>query len=121
MSTKEPCAGVSSRNFVMKPIEITPTTGQKSSSKKKNTLRDAMRALRTTTAHTASPSARQLNEDLLQVGLADLHVAHDHTVGRELSQQDRQALLDVVDGALDPAVGVGRHAQHSVRLRQARH
>ena len=49
------CSGVSSRKRVMSPMESTPTTGQKSSSKKKNTLRMPMRALRTTTAHAARP------------------------------------------------------------------
>src|SRR5688572_9481190 len=87
MRTNEPWAGVSSRNFVMKPIETTPTMGQNRSSKKKNTLREAMMKLRTTTAHTASHSARQLNEDLLELGLADLDVAHHHPIADELDRK----------------------------------
>src|SRR5919109_2861295 len=104
----------------MKPMETTPTIGQKSSSKKKKTLREAMMALRTTTAHTASHSARQLNEDLLELGLADLHVAHDHAVAHELAQQDGQALLHVVDGALEPAVAVRGDTQDAVGVGEPR-
>src|SRR2546427_819588 len=87
MRTNDACAGVIPRNFVMSPMETTPTIGQKSSSKKKNTLRDAISALRTTTAHTARRSARQLNEHLLQLGLAHAHVAHGHALGEQLPQQ----------------------------------
>src|SRR5688572_20947074 len=111
ISTNEPWAGVSSRNLVMKPIEITPTIGQKSSSKKKNTLRDAIRALRTTTAQTASPSARQLNEHLLELRLAHLDVSHHDAVVDQLAQQHGQALLHVVHRALDPPVGVPGDSQ----------
>src|SRR6266446_9088534 len=67
ISTKDACSGVRWRNRVMRPMESTPTIGQKRSSKKKNTLREAMSALRTTTAQTASSSARQLNEHLLEL------------------------------------------------------
>src|SRR5947207_2802181 len=111
MSTKDDWARVRPRNFVMRPMEITPTIGQKSSSKKKKTLRDAMRALRTTTAHTASTSARQLNEHLLELGLAHTYVADGPSFGEELAEQIRQALLGVVHGALRPAVLAGT-AQH---------
>src|SRR3989454_1408558 len=47
ISTKDACSGVRWRNRVMRPMESTPTIGQKRSSKKKNTLREAMSALRT--------------------------------------------------------------------------
>src|SRR6185503_7366555 len=77
-----------------------------SSSKKKNTLRMPMRALRTTTAHAARSSARQLNEYLLQLRLAHLEVAHLHALGLEGAQQLGHALLGVVHRALDPAVGL---------------
>src|SRR5213593_3387330 len=110
ISTNEVCAGVRPRNLVISPIDSTPTIGQNSSSKKKKTLRDAISALRTTTAHTASASARQLNEDLLELRLPHAHVAHRHAFGEELAQQVGQPLLGVVDRALRPAVG-GRAAQ----------
>src|SRR5688572_1434016 len=121
MRTNEPWAGVSSRNFVMKPIETTPTMGQNRSSKKKNTLREAMMKLRTTTAHTASHSARQLNEDLLELGLADLEVPHHHPVADELAQQHGQPLLDVIDRALEPAVVGGGDAEHAIGVGQPWH
>src|SRR2546427_13067119 len=85
-------------------MERTPTIGQKSSSKKKNTLRAPMRAFRSVTAQTARSSFRQLNEDLLQLRLAHLHVADDDAVGVERAQQLRQALLRLVHRALDPPV-----------------
>src|SRR5258708_30134985 len=113
--TNEVCAGVIPRNRVMSQMEITPTIGQNSSSKKKNTLRDAMSALRTTTAHTASRSARQLNEHLLQLRLAYAHVADRHALREQLPQQIGQALLGVVHRTLRPAVG-RPPAQHAPRL-----
>src|SRR5207249_2100762 len=82
-STNDACACVSSRNRDIRPIDSTPTIGQKSSSKKKNTLRAPMRAFRSVTAQTASSSLRQRTDDLLELGLA-------HVVGR---QHDRDPLL----------------------------
>src|SRR5688500_4553396 len=120
-STKDVWAGVSPRKRVMSPMESTPTMGQKSSSKKKNTLREAMSVLRITTAHTAIASARQLNEDLLELRLAHLHVAHDRALVVELPQQIGQPLLGAVHRALHPAVRGLPHAQHARRLRQPRH
>src|SRR5215470_6874154 len=105
--TKAPCSGVSPRNRVIKPIDSTPTTGQNTSSKKKNTLRTPMTALRAITAHTFTSSARQLNEDLLQLRLVHLQIAHLDAVLGERPQQLRHALLGIVHGALDPAVGLG--------------
>src|SRR5262245_25561396 len=103
-STNVPCSGVSPRKRVMSPIDSTPTTGQNRSSKKKKTLRTPMRALRTTTAHAARSSARQLNEDLLQLGLAHLEIADLHALGLKRAQELGHALLGVVHRALDPAV-----------------
>src|SRR3989454_3836348 len=103
-STNDACACVSSRNRDIRPIDSTPTIGQKSSSKKKNTLRAPMRAFRSVTAQTASSSFRQLNEDLLQLRLAHLHVADDNAVGVERAQELREALLGLVHRALDPPV-----------------
>src|SRR5213594_2265557 len=103
-STKDACAAVSSRKRDIRPIESTPTIGQKSSSKKKNTLRAPMRALRSVTAQTASSSFRQLNEDLLELRLAHLDVADDDAVGVQRAEQLGQPLLGVVHRALDPAV-----------------
>src|SRR2546430_7842002 len=74
--TNDACSGVRWRNRVMRPMDSTPTIGQKRSSKKKNTLREAMSALRTTTAQTASSSARQLTEHLLELRLPHPDVPH---------------------------------------------
>src|SRR3990172_8760661 len=103
-STNDACSGLRRRKRVMRPMESTPTIGQNSSSKKKNTLRDAMSAFRTSTASTPRSSARQFNEDVLQVRLADLDVPHHHALGVERAQELRQALLRLVHGALHPAV-----------------
>src|SRR2546428_3887364 len=103
-STNDACASVSSRNRDIRPMERTPTIGQKSSSKKKNTLRAPMRAFRSVTAQTARSSFRQLNEDLLQLRLAHLNVADDDAVGVERAQQLRESLLGLVHRALDPPV-----------------
>src|SRR5438046_10453031 len=102
--TNEACAGVIPRNRVMSPMEITPTIGQNRSSKKKKTLRDAISALRTTTAHTASASARQLNEDLLELGLAHADVAHRHALGLQPTEQVGQPLFRFVHRALRPPI-----------------
>src|SRR5512145_371815 len=101
----------------MSPIDSTPTTGQNSSSKKKNTLRTPMRALRTTTAQAARSSARQLNEDVLEVGLVHLDVAHDHALGQQGSQKIGQPLLGLVHGQLQPPVARG-DAEDTGRLGQ---
>src|SRR2546427_12737623 len=105
-STNDAWASVSSRNRDIRPMERTPTIGQKGSSKKKNTLREPMSAFRSVTAHTARSSFRQLNEDLLELGLPHLDVtAHDPVVV-ERAQQLREPLLGFVHGALDAAVGL---------------
>src|SRR3989441_11268727 len=93
ISTKDACSGVRWRNRVMRPMESTPTIGQKRSSKKKNTLREAMSVLRTTTAQTASNSARQLNEHLLQLGLPHPHVPHHDALRVQGAQEVGQPLL----------------------------
>src|SRR5262245_48130729 len=97
-----------------------PTIGQKSSSKKKNTLRALMRALRSVTAQTASSSFRQLNEDLLELRLADLHVPDDDALGVKGAEQLRQSLLGLVHRALDPAIDLGA-AQDARTLGEPRH
>src|SRR5262252_1987966 len=118
--TNEAWAGVSSRNRDIRPIESTPTIGQKSSSKKKNTLRAPMSALRRVTAQTARSSPRQLNEDLLELGLAHLDVSDDDPVGVQKTQDLRQPLLGLVHRALDPAVDLDA-AEHTGRLGKPRH
>src|SRR5688572_6650835 len=120
-STKDVWATVRPRKRVMSPMDSTPTMGQKSSSKKKKTLRDAISVLRITTAHTASASPRQLNEHLLQLRLAHLHVAHHHALVVQLPQEVGQPLLGAVHGALHPAVDGLSHPQHARGLRQPRH
>src|SRR3989442_525988 len=119
-STNDACGGVSSRKRVIKPIESTPTMGQNSSSKKKNTLREPIRALRSVTAQTARSSFRQLNEDLLQLGLPHLHVPDDDPVVVEGAQQLREPRFGLVDRALDPAVGLDA-AEDPGRLGEPRH
>src|SRR5260370_12253917 len=118
--TNEACSGVSRRKRVMRPIERTPTIGQKRSSKKKNTLREAMSAFRTTTAQTATASARQLNEDLLELGPVDLDLPHHHAAGVELAPDLGEPLLGVVHGALDPPTARW-HAETAGRLGEPRH
>src|SRR3989442_64169 len=119
-STNDACAWVSSRNRDIRPIDSTPTMGQKSSSKKKNTLRAPMRAFRSVTAQTASSSLRQLNEDLLELRLANLHVTDDDALGVKRAEQLRQPLLSLVHGALDPAVDL-RAPEHPRALGEPRH
>src|SRR5262245_61612897 len=102
ISTNEVWARSSSRKRAISPIDSTPTTGKNSSSKKKNTLRVAMSRLRTAKAQVATSSARtrpppmasacELNEDLLQLGLAHPHVPHHHTFGEQRAQQLGQPL-----------------------------
>src|SRR5688572_1782146 len=116
-STKAPCSGVRPRKRVMRPMDSTPTIGQKSSSKKKNTLRTPMMALRTTTAHDERSSARQFNEHVLQLGLAHLDVAELHALGAQRPDELRHPLLGVVHRQLQPAVRLG-HAEHAGQLRQ---
>src|SRR4029453_943695 len=118
--TNEAWAGVSSRNRDIRPMERTPTIGQNSSSKKKNTLRAPMSALRSVTAQTARSSSRQLNEHLLQLRLAHLHVTDDDAVGVQRAQDLREPLLGLVHRALDPAVDLDA-AEHSGRLGEPRH
>src|SRR5437870_11910891 len=71
-----------------------------------------MRAFRSVTAQTASSSLRQLNEDLLELWLADLDVPDDDAVGVKRAQQLRQPLLGLVHRALDPAVDL-RAPEHA--------
>src|SRR3989338_504672 len=118
-STNDACSGLRRRNRVMSPMESTPTIGQNRSSKKKNTLRDAMSAFRTSPPSTPRSSARQFNEDAPQVRLADLDVPHHHALDVERAQQLRQALLGLVNGALHPAVR-GDAPEHAGRLREPR-
>src|SRR5215475_8658568 len=106
MRMKAACASLSSRKRAMSPTESTPTIGQKISSTKKKTLRMPISALRCATAHTRSASARQLNEDLLEIGLAHLRVADDDPLLVEPPQHLGQPLLRVVHGALHPAVAL---------------
>src|SRR4029453_17989730 len=118
--TNEAWADVSSRNRDIRPMERTPTIGQKSSSKKKKTLRAPMSALRSVTAQTARSSPRQLNEDLLELGLMHLDVTDHDAVGVQEAQDLRQPLLGLVHRALDPAVHLDA-AEHAGRLGEPRH
>src|SRR5881409_988616 len=118
--TNDACSGVRWRNRVMRPMESTPTIGQKRSSKKKNTLREAMSALRTTTAQTASSSARQLNEHVLQLRLPHAHVPHRDALSGERTEKVGQTLLGPVHGALDPPVHRST-AEHARRFAEPGH
>src|SRR3989442_3876025 len=128
-STNDACASVSSRNRDIRPIERTPTIGQKSSSKKKKTLRAPMSAFRSVTAQTARSSFRKFNEDLLQLRLAHLHVADEDAVGVERAEQLREPLLGLVHRALDPAVDLDAakdardlgEPRHARRVQPERH
>src|SRR5262245_5875548 len=110
----------SSRNRDMSPMDSTPTVGQKSSSKKKKTLRVPIMKLRTTKAQTATASARQLNEDLLQLRLVHLQIADLHALSVQGPQQLGHPLLGVVHGALRPAVA-RLTAEHARGLGQPAH
>src|SRR2546422_7793014 len=116
---KDASAEFRRRKRAMRPMESTPTTGQKRSSKRKKTLREAMRRLRRAKAQMATSSAcprrslGQLNEPLLQVGLAHLDVAHHHPLHVEQAQELGEPLLRRVHCALEPAVHLG-HPQHAV-------
>src|SRR5207302_4628213 len=118
-STNDACSAVSPRKRVISPIDSTPTIGQNSSSKKKKTFRMPMSALRTTTAQAASSSARQFNEDLLQLGLAHLEIPDLHALGQQRAQELGHALLGGVHRALDPAAGLAS-AQHPGHLAEPR-
>src|SRR5262245_50323182 len=101
----------------MSPMDKRPTTGQNASSKRKKTLRDAMRRLRRAKAQTATASARQFNEHLLQLGLSHLEIAHHGPLLVEHPQEFREALLRRVHRALEPSVAL--HApQHAGQLPQ---
>src|SRR4030095_10445243 len=119
-STNEAWAGVSSRNRDINPVERAQTIGPNSSSKKKNTLRAPMSALRSVTAQTARSSPRQLNEHLLQLRLAHLHVTDDDAVGVQRAQDLREPLFGLVHRALDPALHRAA-AEHPGRLGEPRH
>src|SRR5262245_13652724 len=96
--TNEVCAASRARKRAISPIDSTPTTGKNRSSKKKNTLREAMSRLRIAKAHTATSSARvrpagpgaagagsarELNEHFLELWLGDPHVADAHPLGHD--------------------------------------
>src|SRR5262245_357441 len=117
--TKAVSSGRSPKKRDIRPMDTTPTSGQKSSSKKKKTLHVAIRRFRTTTVHTAMAPARQLNEHLLELGLLHLDVPHDDAPVVEPLQQLRHALVGIVHRALHPAV-VLRAAQHAGRLAEPR-
>src|SRR5712691_662790 len=112
----------SSRNRAISPIPMTPTTGQNRSSKRRNTLRDAICRLRSANAPMGTSSARQLNEDLLELGLAHLDVAHDRAFGVERAEDLGETLLRVVDGTLDAPAGghATEHARHVDEPRRLR-
>src|SRR5690349_3285972 len=120
MSTKAVSGESRRRKRVMRPMDSTPTTGQKRSSKRKNTLRDAMTRLRKAKAQMATSSARQLNEHLLQLRLAHLHVADHDPLRVQLAEDLGQSLLSRVDGGLDPSPAPLRHAQRPLDVGEER-
>src|SRR5712692_308811 len=104
----------SARKRVRRPCESMATPGQKVSSKRKNTLRRAMITLRWATAQVRTTStnqvsggrslsrasARKLNEDLLELGLAHLAIAHQHALLVQPAEDFRQALVERVHRVL---------------------
>src|SRR5687767_5457689 len=122
MSTNDVCSGVSERNRVISPIVDTPRTGQKRSSNRTKTLRVAMRKFRMAnalTARSSSPtlSAGELNEHVLEVGLADLDASHDDPVGVQRVEHLREPLLGDVHRAFDEAAGLDA-AEHARQARE---
>src|SRR5574338_745245 len=132
-STKAVIAGVRSRKRVRRPCESMATPGQNVSSKTKNTFRLAMMRLRRAKAAVRTHSARQpsaggagrasgsaceLNEDLLELGLAHLAVAHQHALLHQPAQHFRQPLLAGIHRALQP-VASRLHLQNSAELGEA--
>src|ERR671919_290930 len=113
MSTNDVAPGSRARNRVSRPMLRTLTTGQKSSSKTRKTLREAINKFRRANAHTAISSACQLNEDLLEVGLPDLDVTHDHALLVQGPQQLGQPLVGLIDraGQAPLALAAAEHAR----------
>src|SRR5262245_15196834 len=90
--------GVRSRKRVRRPWDSMATPGQNVSSNTKNTLRLAMMTLRYAKAAVRTHSSRaalasELNEHLLELGLAHLAVAHDHALLVQPPQDLRQPLV----------------------------
>src|SRR5436190_24229112 len=113
----------SSRKRAISPMPMTPTTGQNRTSKRRNTFREAICRFRSAKAPIATSSvcqrssARQLNEHLLELGLAHLHVAHDDALDVQGAQDLGEALLRIVHGALDAALR-GDAAEHALQVGQ---
>src|SRR5216684_4219440 len=120
------------RKRVRRPCESMATPGQKVSSKTKNTLRRAMITLRrakaqvrtTSTTHVSGrrsrgrASARKLNEDLLELGLAHLAIPHQHALLVQPAEDLGQALVEGVHRVLhELAAGVA--LQHAGQAGQA--
>src|SRR6266404_5113863 len=114
MSTNDVCSGVIWKKRAMRPIISTPCTGQKRSSKMRNTLREAIWRFRRAKAPTAAASTRKLNEDLLQLRLAHLDVPDHGALGLDGREDRGQALLRFVHRARDPVAGddAAEHALH---------
>src|SRR6266545_7290737 len=105
----------SARKRVKRPWESIATPGQNVSSKTKNTFRRAMITLRwanaqvrtTSTNHVSGGrsltrrSSRELNEDLLELGLVHLAVADQHSLLVEPAQDLREPLVHGVHRAVD--------------------
>src|SRR5262245_39194655 len=106
----EVVSGLSSRKRVRRPWDSMATPGQNVSSNRKNTFRRAMMTLRAAKARMRRPSARrpythaasasELNEHLLQVGLAHLASAHQAALLVHEAQDLGQPLLRGIDGEL---------------------
>src|SRR3989441_627967 len=120
------------RKRVRRPCESMATPGQKVSSKTKNTLRRAMITLRrakaqvrtTSTTHVSgrrsrgSASARKLNEDLLELGLAHLAIPHQHSLLVQPAEDLGQALVEGVHRVLHE-LSTGVALQHPGQPGQA--
>src|SRR5216684_2053848 len=120
------------RKRVRRPCESMATPGQKVSSKTKNTLRRAMITLRrakaqvrtTSTTHVSGrrsrgrASARKLNEDLLELGLAHLAIPHQHALLVQPAEDLGQALVEGVHRVLHELTA-GVALQHAGQAGQA--
>src|ERR1700682_2156186 len=120
------------RKRVRRPCESMATPGQNVSSKTKNTLRRAMITLRWAKAQVRTSStnqvsggrslrrasARKLNEDLLEVGLAHLAIPHQHPLLVQPAEDLGQALVDGVHRVLHE-LSAGMALQHAGQPGQA--
>src|SRR4030095_9127037 len=99
VSARAASASFNVRKRDMRPMDSTPTTGQKASSNTKKIFREAINKLRRAKAQMATSSPRQLNDPPLQLRLPHLEVTDDRPLLVEQAKQFGQPLLRRVHGA----------------------